>query len=146
MPQDEAAPGPDTSYHYIHMTPQELEQLPPHEQLQACLEYRSLLQALMGILLTPDVSLTVRAVAIDLLYRQAQHIAEEHASGAGREVVYIKSVSERLGLRPAEVRAAYEQLAKMGAIHIDQRQFPPYMKQQLSLPLDEESQDKTNEE
>src|SRR5436305_395800 len=64
------------SYHLLHLTPEELAHLPPEELLQACLEFRRLLLTLIGILSTPESSLTLRAVAMDLLYSQAQQLAQ----------------------------------------------------------------------
>jgi hypothetical protein len=53
----------------------------------------------------------------------------------------MKQVSERLGLRPAEVRRAYEELAERGGVHILDRWFPKKHEQQLSLPLDPPTSD-----
>ena len=47
----------------------------------------------------------------------------------------IKTVSERLGIRPAAVRQAYERLDALGGVHILARQFPGG-RQQRQLPLD----------
>jgi len=66
-PRTKAAP-----HHYLHLTPEELAALPPDELLQACLEYRSLLLAMMGILYTPEIGFTMRTVALDLMYLQTQ--------------------------------------------------------------------------
>jgi CRP-like cAMP-binding protein len=126
-----------SSYHYIHLTPEELAQLSPEELLQACLEFRDLLLTLVGILATPQSSLAVRAVAMDLVYTQAQHLSQGQLADKAAPVVYdVKQVSERLGLRPAEVRKAYEELAERGGVHILDRWFPKKHEQQLSLPLD----------
>src|SRR5438067_11819182 len=96
----------------------------------------------MGVLYTPDADLTVRAVAIDLLYTQAQRISQEQVPDEVQHVVYnIKQVSDRLGLRPPVVRKAYEQLEDRGALHIDARSFPTGRKQQIPLPLDTETTD-----
>ena len=45
--------------------------------VQACLEYRRLLQILTGMLASPNKDLTLRAVAMDLIYTQAlkEHLA-----------------------------------------------------------------------
>src|SRR5258708_25002922 len=95
------------AYHFLHLTPEELAHLPPEELLQACLEYRRLLLTLVGILATPESSLTLRAVAMDLLYSQEQRLAQGQLADEAAPVVYdVKQVSERLGLRPAEVRNA----------------------------------------
>src|SRR6266699_4993213 len=125
------------SHHCIHLTPEELAQFSPEELLQACLEFRDLLLTLVGILATPESSLTLRVVAMDLLYSQAQYLAQGQLADEAAPVVYdVKQVSERLGLRPAEVRKAYEELAERGGVHILDRWFPKKHEQQLSLPLD----------
>jgi len=130
------------SYHYIHSTPEELAHLSPDKLLQACLEYCGLLQMIAGILATPHTGLTLRVVASDLLYTQAQRVSAGQLPDEASPVVYeIKMVSERLGIRPAEIRRAYEQLSELGGIHILARQFPQRREQQLSLPLDKETLD-----
>ena len=140
MAPDEAAHSTSSSYHFVHLAPEEIERLPPDELLQACLEYRNLLLAIMGVLYTPDADLTSRVVAIDLLYSQAQRISQEQVPDEAQQVVYnIKQVSDRLGLRPSVVRKAYEQLEERGALHIDAKSFPPRRRQQLPLPLDTET-------
>jgi CRP-like cAMP-binding protein len=127
----------NTSYHFLHLTPEELAHLPPEELMQACLEFRRLLLTLVGILATRESSLTVRAVAIDLLYSQAQQLAQGQLVDQAEPAVYdVKQVSARLGVRPAEVRKAYEELAERGGVHILDRWFPKKREQQLSLPLD----------
>ena len=142
MAPDEAAHSTSSPYHFVHLAPEEIERLPPDELLQACLEHRNLLLAIMGVLYTPDADLTVRAVAIDLLYTQAQRISQEQVPDEAQHVVYnIKQVSDRLGLRPPVVRKAYEQLEERGALHIDARSFPTRRKQQIPLPLDTETTD-----
>ena len=125
-----------SSYRYLHLTPEELAHLSPAELLQACLESRSLLQIIIGILSTPDASPTERIVACDLVYTQAMRMANEPTSDQSEEVVAdIKAVSDRLGLRPSAVRTAYEALAERGAVRIDERILPK-PRHQLSLPLD----------
>lgn len=127
----------NNAYQFLHLTPEELAHLPPEELLQACLEFRRLLLTLVGVLATPESSLTLRAVAMDLLYTQAQQLAQGQMADEAVPVVYnVKQVSERLGLRPAEVRKAYEELAERGGVHILDRWFPRKREQQLSLPLD----------
>jgi hypothetical protein len=129
--------NPNSSYRYLHLTPDELSHLPPAELLQACLEFRSLLQIVMGILSTSDASPTERVVACDLVYTQAMRMASEPSSDQSEEVVAdIKAVSVRLGLRPSAVRAAYEALGERGAVRIDERILPK-PRHQLSLPLDQ---------
>jgi hypothetical protein len=136
MTQHEAPHNAKSSYRYLHLTPEELAHLPPDELLEACLEYRSFMQTMQGILSTPDVTLTERVVASDLLYTQALRLAKEPSSAHAEQVVSaIKEVSDRLGLRPSAVRTAYEQLAKRGAVRIDDRSLPQ-RRHQLSLPLD----------
>ena len=139
--QNTAQPG-NNAYHFLQLTPEELTQLPPNELLQACLEYRRLLLTLIGILSTPESSLTLRAVAMDLLYSQAQQLAQGQLVDEAAPVVYdVKQVSERLGLRPTEVRKAYEELAERGGVQILDRWFPKKREQQLSLPLDPQTSD-----
>jgi hypothetical protein len=79
-------PAPAVPNHSLHPAPEELVALSPDELLQACLEYRSLLLTIMGILSTTDIGLTVRAVALDLVYLQAQRssqgeVRRDHADG-----------------------------------------------------------------
>ena len=137
MHEQNAAQQDTSSYHWINLTPEQLAHLPPEELLQACLEFRRLLLTLVGILATPESSLTLRVVAMDLLYTEAQRLAQGQLTGEAAPAVYdVKQVSERLGLRPAEVRKAYEQLAEHGGVHILDRWFPKKREQQLSLPLD----------
>ncbi len=125
------------SYHYLHLTPDELAHISPAQLLQACLESRNLLQIILGILLSPDASPTERIVACDLIYTQAMRTANEPVSEGSEDIVAdIKAVSERLGLRPGAVRAAYEALAERGAVRIDERVLPK-QRRQLSLPLDQ---------
>src|SRR5439155_21722359 len=76
---DEALQSIRSSYYYIHYIPKELDALPLEELLQACLEFRSLLLAIMSELYTPSTGLTVRTTAIDLLYTQAQNQVLDHA-------------------------------------------------------------------
>ena len=142
MAPDEAAHSTSSPYHFVHLAPEEIERLPPDELLQACLEYHNLLLDIMGVLYTPDAELTLRVVAMDLLYTQAQRISQEQVPDEAQQVVYnIKQVSDRLGLRPSVVRKAYEQLEERGALHIDAKSFPTRRKQQLPLPLDTETTD-----
>lgn len=130
------------SYHFLHLLPEELAHLSPEELLRASLEFRRLLLTLVGILATPESSLVLRAVAMDLVYTQAQHLAQGRLIDEDAPIVYdVKQVSERLGLRPAEVRKAYEELASRGGVQILDRWFPRKREQQLSLPLDEQSHD-----
>lgn len=124
------------SYRYLHLTPDELAHLSPAELLQACMESRSLLQIIIGILSAPDANPTERVVACDLVYAQAMHMAKEPSPKQSEEVVAdIKAVSDRLGLRPGAVRTAYEALAERGAVRIDEKILPK-PRHQLSLPLD----------
>jgi hypothetical protein len=142
MHEQNAAQQATNSYHCIHLTPEQLAHLPPEELLRACLEFRRLLLTLVGVLSTPESSLTLRAVAMDLLYSQAQELAQGQLADEAPPVVYdVKQVSARLGLRPAEVRKAYEELAERGGVHILARWFPKKREQQLSLPLDPPTSD-----
>ena len=147
MAPDDASQKKGRSYHFLHLALEEIEHLPPDELLQACLEYRNLLLDIMGVLYTPDTDLTLRVVAMDLLYTQAQHISQEQLPAQVEQVVYnIKEVSDRLGLRPHVIRRAYEQLEERGALHIDAKSFPTRRKQQMPLPLDTETTDNSGNE
>jgi hypothetical protein len=74
-------------------------------------------------------------VTIDLLYREAQRLSRQGGTGEKVPVTYdIKAVSERLGIRPAYVRQAYEQLDALGGVHILARQFSGG-RRQPQLPL-----------
>jgi hypothetical protein len=136
MAKNDTPNNAQSSYRYLDLTPEELALLSPAELLQACLESRSLLQIMIGILSTPDASPTERVVACDLVYTQAMRMANEPSSNHPEQIVAdIKHVSDRLGLRPSAVRTAYEALAKRGALRIDERSLPK-PRYQLSLPLD----------
>lgn len=125
----------DTTYRYLHLLPEELAQLPPDELFQACLEVRQLLDIIIGVLHTPDATLIMRAVTIDLLYSEVERLSRQQGSGGDSPVTYnIKTVGERLGIRPASVRQAYEQLDALGGVHIVARQFPGGRRQQ-QLPV-----------
>jgi len=125
MGHDDRQPEADTTYRFLHSTPEELAQLLPEELLQAALEERTLLQIIMGILNAPDKDPVLRIVAADLVYTQARQAAGNQEAEAAAPATYdIKRVSLRLGLSPTQVRAAYEQLNESGGIHIIARQFP----------------------
>ena len=142
MSEQKDAQQAHATYHFLHLTPEELAHLSPQELLQACLEFRRLLLTLVGILATPESSLVLRAVAMDMVYTQAQHLAQGRLIDEDAPVVYdVKQVSERLGLRPAEVRKAYEELVARGGVQFLDRWFPRKREQQLSLPLDAQSHD-----
>jgi hypothetical protein len=125
-----------SSYQYLHLTPEELAHLSSAELLQACMESRSLLQIMMGILSTPGASPTERVVACDLVYIQAMRMMDEPSTDHVDVVADIKAVSNRLGLHPGAVRTAYEALARRGAVRIDER-IVPRSRHQLSLPMDQ---------
>ncbi len=113
MTPDEAQEGITPSYRHIHLTPDELAQLSPGELLETCLEYRSLLQVIVGILTAAQETLTLRIVAADLVYQQAQQQGTGEGGGQAEPVVYtVKQVSERLGLLPKAVQLAYEHLSE----------------------------------
>jgi hypothetical protein len=135
-----------TPYRYLHLSSEELAQLSQDELLQACLEMRQLLDIIMGVLYTPDSTLIMRAVIIDLLYAEAERLSRQQGAGEDWPVTYnMKTVSERLGIQPASVRQAYEQLDALGGVHILARQFPRRREQQRSLPLDHTGTDKGND-
>jgi hypothetical protein len=139
MAKQDTPDNAQSSYRYLHLTPEELAHVPPAELLQACQESRSLLQIITGILFSPDANPTERILACDLVYTQAMRMANEPTSNQSEEVVAdIKAVSDRLGLRPSAVRTAYEALAERGAVRIDERILPK-PRHQLSLPLDQGS-------
>ncbi len=139
MAKHNTSDNAQSSYRYLHLTPDELAHLPSDQLLQACLEARSLFQVVMGILLSPDANPTERIVACDLVYTQAMHIANEQTSDESEDVVAdVKTVSERLGLRPSAVRAAYEALAERGAVRIDEKILPK-PRHQPPLPLDQDT-------
>ena len=124
MTTDEAQEGFSPSYEHIHLTPDELAQLSPAELLQACLEYRSLVQVMVGILTAAQETLTLRIVAVDLVYQQAQQQGAGAGGGQAEPVVSpIKQVSERLGLQPKAVQLAYEHLSERGGVEILKREF-----------------------
>ena len=138
MNQQREPDNADTTYRYLHLSLEDLAQLPPDELLQACLEMRRLLDIIMSVLYTADSTLIMRAVTIDLLYAEAERLSRQQGAGEESAVTYnIKSVSERLGIRPASVRQAYEQLDALGGVHIATRQFPRRRERQISLPLDD---------
>jgi hypothetical protein len=136
MEPEKTAAGTHPAFHALHLTPEELARLSPDELLQACLEYHRLLQTIMGILATPDASLTMRVVAIDLLSAQTLQISQGKTPEEATQVVSIKQVSERLGLHPHEVRTAYEQIEALGGLHIIDKRFLPRRPQQKRLPFD----------
>jgi hypothetical protein len=136
MESEKTVAGAHHAFHALHLTPEDLAQLSPDELLQACLEYHRLLQTIMGVLTTPDASLTMRVVAIDLLFAQTLQISQGKTPDEATQVVAIKQVSERLGLRPHEVRTAYEQIEALGGLQIIDKRFPPRRPQQKHLPLD----------
>ena len=114
MTQQREPGSADTFYRYLHLSLEELAQLPPDERLQACLEMRRLLNIIMSVLYTPDSTLIMRAVTIDLLYAEAERLSQQQGAGEDFLVTYnIKAVSERLGIRPASVRQIYEQLERV---------------------------------
>jgi hypothetical protein len=138
MTQQREPDNADTPHRYLHLSSEELAQLPPDELVQAYLELRQLLSIIMGVLYTPDSTLIMRAVTIDLLYAEAERLSRQQGAGEDSPYTYnVKTVSERLGIRPASVRQVYEQLDALGGVHILARQFPRRREQQISLPLDD---------
>ena len=138
MTQQREPDSANTTYRSLHLSLEELTQVPPDELLQACLEMRRLLDIIMGVIYTADSTLIMRAVTIDLLYAEAERVSRQQGAGGDSPVTYnIKSVSERLGIRPASVRQAYEQLDALGGVHIVARQFPRRREQPIALPLDD---------
>ncbi len=147
MTQQREPGSVDKTYRSLHLSSEELAQLPPDELLRACLEVRRLLDIIMGVLYTPDSTLILRAVTIDLLYTEAERLSRQQGAGEDSPVTQnIKTVSERLGIRPASVQQAYEQLDALGGVHIVARQFPGRREQQMSLPLDDTGTNKDRDE
>lgn len=138
MTQHSEPGSTDPSYRYLHLSSGELSQLPKEDLLQACLEVRRLLEIIRGVLYTPDSTLILRAVTLDLLFSEAERRSQQHGAGEDAPVTYdIKMVSQRLGIRPTSVRQAYEQLDALGGVQILARQFPRGRIQQQHLPVDE---------
>lgn len=81
MTQQREPDSADTTYRYLHLSWEELTQLPPDELLQACLEVRRLLDIIMGVLYTADSTLIMRAVTIDLLYAEAERLSRPQRAG-----------------------------------------------------------------
>ncbi len=128
----------DLAYRYLHLSGEQLSQLPRDDLLQACLELRRLLEIIRGILYSPDSTLILRAVTIDLLFSESERLSRQPGAGADAPVTYdIKEVSQRLGIRPVSVRQAYEQLNALGGVHILARQFRGKREQQMPLPLED---------
>jgi hypothetical protein len=128
-------PGSTNTYRYLHLLSEELAQLPPDELRQACLELRQLLDIIMGVLYTPDSTLIMRAVTIDLLYSEAERLSRHQGASEDSPVTSnMKTVSERLGISLASVRQAYEQLDVLGGVNIVARRFPGGRRQRR-LPL-----------
>src|SRR6266702_7977474 len=99
MTQQREPDNADTTYRYLNLSAEELAQLPLDERLQACLEIRRMLDIIMGVLYTPDSTLIMRAVTIDLLYSEAERLSRQQGAGEHVPVIHhLKSVSERLGI------------------------------------------------
>src|SRR5258708_36966328 len=102
MTQQREPGSADTFYRYLHLSLEELAQLPPDELLQACLEMRRLLDIIMSVLYTPDSTLIMRAVTIDLLYSEAEPLSRQQGAGGDSPATYnMTSRRERLGVPPA---------------------------------------------
>jgi hypothetical protein len=71
MTQQREPSNTDMTFRYLHLSAEELAQLPPEELLRACLELRQLFDIVRGVLSTPDSTLSLRVVTIDLLYTEA---------------------------------------------------------------------------
>lgn len=135
MTQQSKPDNTDTTYRFLHLSAEALAQLPPDELLRASLEMRRLLDIIMSVLYTPDSTLVLRAVTIDLLFSEAERLSRQQGAGADVPVTQdIKTVSNRLGIRPACVRQAYEQLDALGGVQVVARQFPRGPRQRR-LPL-----------
>ena len=74
-------------------------------------------------------------MTIDLLFSEAERLSREPGAGADVPITQdIKTVSDRLRVRPASIRQANEQLNAFGGVQIVARQFPRRPRQQ-QLPL-----------
>ncbi len=80
MTQHREPDSADAPYRYLHLSLEELAQLPPDELLRASLEMRRLLDIIMGVLYHPDSTPVLHAVAIDLLYSEAERLSQQEAS------------------------------------------------------------------
>ena len=107
MTQQKEPGSADRTYRFLHLSAEELAQLSKDELLQACLELRRLVEIIRGILYTPDSTLILRAVTLDLLFSEAERLSRHQGAGADAPIAQdIKTVSDRLGIRPASVRQA----------------------------------------
>ena len=62
---------------------------------------------------------------MDLIHTQALKEASGRLPDERTPVVYdIKTVSKRLGILPAQIRRAYDELEQVSGVHIVGRQFP----------------------
>jgi hypothetical protein len=93
MNQQRKPDSADTPYRSLHLSPEELIQLPPDELLEACLQMRRLLDLIMGVLSTPDSTLIMRAVTLDLL--SARGRTPLAAAGSRRRVASHLSHQDR---------------------------------------------------
>jgi len=131
----------NTTYRYLHLSADELAVLPPAELLQACLEAHQLLNIIKGVLYTPDTTLILRAVTLDLLFSEAERLSQQEGARADTPATYdIKTVSDKLGIRPTSIRTAYEQLESLGGVQIVAKQFP--RTKQKQLPFEESGESK----
>ncbi len=147
MSQQRDPESADMTYRFLHLSSEELTQLPPDELLQACLELRRLVEIIRSVLYTPESTLILRAVTLDLLLSEAERLSRQSGASADAPVTYdIKTVSQRLGIRPASVRQVYEQLDALGGVHILARQFPRGRIQQRHLPLEDTGTRKDDDE
>ena len=110
MEPEQTAAGTHDASHALHLTPEDLARLSPDELLQACLEYHRLLQTILGILTTPDASLTMRVVAIDLLFAQALQISQGKIPDEAAQVVAIKKASAVVGFASHSWRSSHSSL------------------------------------
>ncbi len=72
----------DPSFRSLHLSSEELSRLRKEDLLQACLEGRRLLEISRGILYTPDSTLILLALALDLLFSEAEGLSRQHGAGA----------------------------------------------------------------
>lgn len=102
--------------HPFALSSAELQHLSPEEVLAVCLWSQEMLATLRAQLYQVQMPLSTRAVAMYLVLSQVPQL--DLQGEVAPTTFDVKAASERLGLTPAEVRAAYEQLAHLGAVTI----------------------------
>jgi len=86
MTQQREPDHSETTSRFLHLSSEELAQLSLQDLLQACLELRRLLEIIRDVLYTPNATLILRAVTIDLLFSEAERLSRQHGAGADAPV------------------------------------------------------------